>query len=398
MSGRSTLPPAVPPPGVAVGVPGDGPGESRPALWRGWVLAGWSLCLLAGCDSSEPVRHYTAERIPVTGKAAFPQRPEMAPATARRSPQGPPTDRMIGAILPRKDQTWFFKLQGPVATTAEILPGFLSFITKLTFENDAPVWGLPEGWEVSQKSAPGRFATLTVPLESGPADLTVTALATPAGPLADYVRLNVNRWRGQLALPEQSAEEFEERAVTVKLKDETQVWLVNMEGWAASGAGRGGVAGGGGAGGPTGGAPAGEKSPRLPFQYQVPEGWSAAELNQFRLAAWRVTAGEQQVMITVSVAGGDLVGNLNRWRGQLQLPAASEAELKGGLETLKLGSAEGVYAQLHAPEGAGKPQSILGVIASSQGQQWFFKLQGDSDLAKAEAARFEEFVRSVRFP
>jgi hypothetical protein len=53
---------------------------------------------------------------------------------------------------------------------------------------------------------------------------------------------------------------------------------------------------------------------------------------------------------------------------------------------------------LHAPATAEKPQSILGVIATVRGRQWFFKMQGDSELAKAEEARFEEFVRSVRFP
>lgn len=141
-----------------------------------------------------------------------------------------------------------------------------------------------------------------------------------------------------------------------------------------------------------------ESPPQLPFEYTVPKGWNPTELNQFRLAAWRVAQGEQQVLITVSVAGGDLAGNLNRWRGQLQLPAAAEAELKSELETLQMGSAEGVYTRLHAPATAEKPQSILGVIATVRGRQWFFKMQGDSELAKAEEARFEEFVRSVRFP
>ena len=368
---------------------------------RGWgslvSLALGLTLLLAGCDSGEPVRRYTAERLPLAGKAKIPQRAAPATAGPSRRPQGNPTDRMLGAIIPRADQTWFFKLQGPLTATTDVLPVFLNFMTRLSFENDQPGWKLPEGWEQVESPVAGRFATIRVPLESGPAELTVTALKSPASDVEEYVRMNVNRWRGQMSLPEQTPEDFAERKVTVKLEDGSPVWLVNLEGWLGSGGGRGA----GGARGPMADRPATaapESPPQLPFEYTVPKGWNPTELNQFRLAAWRVAQGEQQVLITVSVAGGDLAGNLNRWRGQLQLPAAAEAELKSELETLQMGSAEGVYTRLHAPATAEKPQSILGVIATVRGRQWFFKMQGDSELAKAEEARFEEFVRSVRFP
>ncbi|MFM7163343.1 MAG: hypothetical protein ACKO3P_23580 [Planctomycetaceae bacterium] len=364
-----------------------------PAFWLGLGLA----LLVMGCDSGEPVRRYTAERIPVAGKAKFPQRAEPATAAPRRKPQGNPTDRMLGAIVPRADQTWFFKLQGPLSATTDVLPVFLNFMTRLSFENDQPAWKLPEGWEQVESPVAGRFATIRVPLEPGPAELTVTALKSPASDVEEYVRLNVNRWRGQMSLPEQTAAEFVERKVSIQLQDGTPVWLVNLEGWLGSSGGRG-TGGGRGPMADKGASPAPQPPAALPFKYEAPQEWTTAELNQFRLAAWRVTQGEQQVVITVSVAGGDLAGNLNRWRGQLQLPAAAEAELKSELETLQLGSAEGVYTRLHAPATAEKPQSILGVIATVRGQQWFFKLQGDSELAKAEEARFEKFVRSVRFP
>ena len=40
---------------------------------------------------------------------------------------------------------------------------------------------------------------------------------------------------------------------------------------------------------------------------------------------------------------------------------------------------------------------ILGVILPSNGQTWFFKMQGPPDVVGKNQSDFEEFVRSVRF-
>jgi hypothetical protein len=106
-----------------------------------------------------------------------------------------------------------------------------------------------------------------------------------------------------------------------------------------------------------------------------------------------VKEGEKQVEITISMAGGDLLSNVNRWRGQVQLGEVTAAELARSVKPIQTLGATGEYVELVGTNG----KTILGVRADAGGGVWFIKLQGDSDLAAREKARFEAFVKSVRF-
>ena len=116
-----------------------------------------------------------------------------------------------------------------------------------------------------------------------------------------------------------------------------------------------------------------------------------------RIAEWEAVDGSQRVSITASTAGGDLISNVNRWRGQIGLDTASDQEIAQALRRVSLGGLPGDYVELVGPESSNPRQTILGVIVQATGRQWFFKLQGDADLAKREQTRFEEFVKSIRF-
>jgi hypothetical protein len=49
-----------------------------------------------------------------------------------------------------------------------------------------------------------------------------------------------------------------------------------------------------------------------------------------------------------------------------------------------------------AAPGGGAKTSIHGVIAVDGDRTWFIKLQGPTDLATREQARFEEFAKSLK--
>jgi len=119
-----------------------------------------------------------------------------------------------------------------------------------------------------------------------------------------------------------------------------------------------------------------------------------------RRAAFIVRDGEREVEITVidlAPAVGEVLPNVNRWRGQVRLPPTTQAEIDRDIKKLKLGDIEADYVQLVGPAKAKPRETILAAIALAKGKAWFFKLKGDAELAQRERERFEAFVKSVRF-
>jgi hypothetical protein len=104
--------------------------------------------------------------------------------------------------LLQEDRGWFFKLSGPRKELDEQADEFKAFLTSLKVAEGAaqPTWTLPEGWEIDPTPHQMRLATIKVPLQSGSAELTVTALPRPeqSGEDAEYLLANINRWRDQM--------------------------------------------------------------------------------------------------------------------------------------------------------------------------------------------------------
>jgi len=337
---------------------------------------------LAGCQQSDPIREYTVAKPPTPRKAPLPERAARGPEVPEPPTRtDPPTDRILGAILPQGEVTWFVKLQGPVKSSREAVEPFLRFVRSIDFPEGKPVWKLPESWkEGTNPEGKGRFATLEVPLGSETLEVTVTELKSSGSDPESYLLANINRWRNQLQQPPYGPDQLEMATISVKTDAGHTAWLVNIEGWLP------------------GSAPAVPSAPRLPFEYQVPGHWQVGSLRAFQRAAWNVSGEGRKATVTISTAGVDLVGNIQRWRDQVGLPRIDSDEVQKSIQTLNMGKAVGKYVVLQGPEGNNAPQSILGVIVSALDEQWFFKMQGDAPLVAGEQANFEAFVRSVQFP
>src|SRR5262245_56412080 len=66
-----------------------------------------------------------------------------------RVPKERPPQRLLGAIIPHKDRTWFFKLVGPHRAIDQHQKDFEQFINSVRFtdKGQRPVtWKVPEGW------------------------------------------------------------------------------------------------------------------------------------------------------------------------------------------------------------------------------------------------------------
>src|SRR5688572_11637373 len=54
-------------------------------------------------------------------------------------------DRMLAAMVPQSDQTWFFKVTGPEQAVGLIAADFRKFVESIEFADGKPVWSeLPD--------------------------------------------------------------------------------------------------------------------------------------------------------------------------------------------------------------------------------------------------------------
>jgi hypothetical protein len=192
-------------------------------IWLAVLVAGFWLVAVAGCEKTEQITRYTVEKPP----------PIDAPAIAEpRATDAEPTDRTLAAIVPLTGQGWFFKLAGPKDAVGENLDAFTTFLESVHFSAEGkPQWTLPEGWQ-EQPGSQFRHATLVIPSQGKPLEVSVTALPNPGGDEAQYVLINVNRWRGQLRLPPITKEELAGQSTLIKLDGATAT-MVNLLGTAA---------------------------------------------------------------------------------------------------------------------------------------------------------------------
>lgn len=135
--------------------------------------------------------------------------------------------------------------------------------------------------------------------------------------------------------------------------------------------------------------------------WTAPASWKTKPGSAMRKGSYTVTsegvAGEADLAITAfpGDVGGDLA-NLNRWRGQLQLPPVGQGEFEAAVQRLERNGLKIIVADI-AGTGAGA-QRILGAMVPHAGSTWFFKLMGPDALVAREKAAFVAFLDTVKAP
>ncbi len=342
--------------------------------------------VLAACRPTPSIRSYTVPK---------------EQSGVAQAPALEPTDRMLAAIVPVGDKAWFFKAAGPLGPMNSIAPQIDNFFEGIELSQDAerPGWTLPEGWD-EQPGSGMRAATMSIPADDGPIELSVLSLpwtgSAQAGVLA-----NVNRWRRQMRLPAIGPAELPECTAELQLGD-VSATRVDLRGWRGETSTAAPFSAGSQARRPPTAAisPAG-RAAGTP-QMEPPNGWEPGRLNSFRKAAFVVKAPGQQAEITVTdfpastgSAMSDPLANLNRWRGELGMETIAEENLPGQFEAIDLGDARGDFVALFPENDA--DQATLVAMAERDGRVWFFKMKGDRDLVATQQGEFRKFLKSVRF-
>jgi hypothetical protein len=175
------------------------------------------LLVVSGCQETERIHTYSVPKE---------TRPEVT-QTASAKPKEP-TDRMLAAIIPVGDQAWFFKVVGPIVTVDKHEKELKDFFAAVRFGDDGkPKWQLPAGWTEAPGGNAMRLATITVPNEGKPLEITVNALPWSGTP-ADLLS-NINRWRGQLQLSPIGADQVAESTREAKAGDRPMT-IVDLRG------------------------------------------------------------------------------------------------------------------------------------------------------------------------
>ncbi|HTV62974.1 MAG TPA: hypothetical protein VMH30_10455, partial [Verrucomicrobiae bacterium] len=113
-----------------------------------------------------------------------------------------------------------------------------------------------------------------------------------------------------------------------------------------------------------------------PVQWTVPAGWTEVPPSEMRVGSFKISGADgKQADVSIvplpGMAGGDSA-NVNRWRGQVNLPALPDDQLANLVEDVQAG---GRPAELYDIAGqnatTGQASRILGVIQHRDGTAWF---------------------------
>jgi hypothetical protein len=334
------------------------------------IVCGLLSAALLGCKDADEIRHYQVPREPRV--------------------------RMLAAIVPHGERTWFVKVTGPAPALEAQKPAFRKFIESFRFDDKANpplTWKVPEGWKRDDaQPAKGQFKRFATFRLRGPEgeDMELTVFPLGRAGQAGDVLANVNRWRGQLGLKEVTADELKGVIDEQKVGDTTAI-LVDMQGVGSRlAAMRPPFAGGAH---PDKAVAEGDGPPT----FQAPPGWKKAPLKEFSIATFQAGEGDQAVIVTVKPAAGNLAANLNLWRQQVGLPPVKGEQLKEDIRPLKMGDSPAAYVEYLGPEGQPGRRAIFGAIPARIGGLWFFKMSGPADAVIGQRAAFQEFLQSVRF-
>lgn len=129
--------------------------------------------------------------------------------------------------------------------------------------------------------------------------------------------------------------------------------------------------------------------------YSVPAGWTELPTSGIRKGNLKVSSASGSAEITILTFPGEVGGrlaNINRWRGQIGLAAATADDLPAYTEAYAIAGHRGLYVRLE-----GAQQSIIGALLPFHGNTWFFKMLGDTPTVLANQAAMRQFLDSITF-
>jgi len=136
-------------------------------------------------------------------------------------------------------------------------------------------------------------------------------------------------------------------------------------------------------------------------KWAKPDGWSEQPVSEMRLGSFKVN-GPDATSADVSVTAfpgdaGGLVSNVNRWRGQLELPQLEENQLRQTIQQREVQGGPAYFVDIQTVEKSSKPSRMLGAVMERPDRTWFVKMTGPPALLESQRQKFLDFVTSFQF-
>lgn len=133
----------------------------------------------------------------------------------------------------------------------------------------------------------------------------------------------------------------------------------------------------------------------------APAHWQAKAGSAMRKGTYAIAGdGGAAADLAITAFPGDVGGdaaNVNRWRGQVQLPPLPDAEAVRSITHLDSNGLKIGFVEMAGSAG-GNSTRIIGAIVPYQGATWFFKLLGPDALVAKEKPAFLEFLKTIKSP
>lgn len=129
----------------------------------------------------------------------------------------------------------------------------------------------------------------------------------------------------------------------------------------------------------------------------APASWKTKPASAMRKASYTLSGVGGEAELSVTAFPGDVGGelaNVNRWRGQVQLPPLAESELDRAIQRVETND---LHIGIVDVVGTGaNAQRILGAFVPHNGATWFFKLTGADAVVTAVKPEFLAFVQTIK--
>ena len=316
-------------------------------------------------------------------------------------------ERMLAAMFPKGQDVWFFKVTGPETAIEQIDTTFREFVEKIEFGDEVPDLGqLPEGWRQGANKE-FRFASIDVNTPEKQLDVSVSKLERQED-WESQVKMNVNRWRGQLGLSPSDKQWAEGEQFDVVSADAKGIWvdLVGNPNESSS-AMSPPFAGSIGEPAPRSReAPSARASSAAPssapdeerLKFERPQGWRDGQKTSMRMAAFSVGPEDSAAELTVIPAGGDLRGNVARWIGQVRGDQAPDEIVDKALADAQQLEVDGRPAQrffLTGADGQSGDAIDATIIPLEDGISLFVKMTGPVQTVTEQSEAIASFLNSL---
>jgi hypothetical protein len=330
-------------------------------------------------------------------------------------------ERMLAAMIAKGQSVWFLKVSGPEAAIDEIDADFRTFVERINFQEGLPdLNALPTGWRrANNANKQFRFASINVDTSAKQLDLSVSQLPLDTD-WDEQVKMNVNRWRGQLNLAASEKQWAEAQPISIASADRDGIWvdllgdpsaattmmstalnpapervaevaenssadLSNQEGTS----GRDSV--------PTQEQPTSPQDSRLKFE--KPQDWRDGRMSSMRMAAFDAGPEDAPAELTVIPAGGDVRGNVARWLGQVRGGEVPDEVVDRAMSDAKKVDVDGRAAERFflAGENPDEGQAIdATIVPLENGMSLFIKMTGPVQTVTQQAETIGSFLKSLQ--